>query len=76
MSTFPTCKEDVLAHVRQNPLTRRTSADLAWNLPGWPRNEIDDPLRELERECMVAREIEGTNGGATPTKTYWYVTAA
>jgi DNA-binding HxlR family transcriptional regulator len=76
MSAFRTCKDNVLAHVRQNPLTRRTSADLARNLPGWPRDEIDHALRELEREGMVAREVESTSGGATPTRTYWYVIAA
>ncbi|GGO35614.1 hypothetical protein [Deinococcus humi] len=73
MSAFPTCKHDVLAHIRQKPSTRSTAADLAKTLSGWPHNEIDAALYELEHEGMIAREVESTNGGAPPTRTYWYV---
>ncbi len=75
MSTVVTCRDNVRVQVRQHPLTRSTAADLARTLLGWPRNAIDDALSELEHEGIVAREIESTNGGAPPTKTYWYVIA-
>ena len=73
MSAFPTCKHDVLVHVRQKPSTRSTAADLARTLSGWPHNEINAALRELENEGIVAREVESSNGGALPTRTYWYL---